>query len=325
MSITKKQIHNIVSEELKILLRESQTQDEGILDMFKKDKSKERSADDLAAMDALRGMPAKSRMDARDVSVTGYKDLASKEQGKPMMKKARSYSLEEEPDDFERFADTPGYEDERVPSKTAHQRKRADMPAEEPKYDDSHLRALGYLEELQNEDVRALRRTYQEYAHWLRSRPNDANKPTIDSLSLYLISTQPKSKTTMKYNPSFGNGDLADEIANSGQLKSAAEALEVDAKALYAKVREDERKLASRQRHGLPVSKESLFEEGGEEKTYPSPSKMKKLVAQALRSKKDVGRNPAYDPNETQLRKDYDKHVRNTLRDPKHSQAHKRE
>tara|TARA_R110002096_G_scaffold42797_3_gene115188 strand:+ start:722 stop:1204 length:483 start_codon:yes stop_codon:yes gene_type:complete len=112
-------------------------------------------------------------------------------------------------DDFQRFADTPGYEDERVPGKTVHQRKRADLPPEEPKYDDSHLRALGYLEE-------------------------------------------------------------------------------------------------------------------GED-SYPAPSKMKKLVAQALRSKKDAGRNPAYDPDETQLKKDYDKHVRNTLRDPKHSQAHKKE
>ena len=65
------------------------------------------------------------------------------------------------------------------------------------------------------------------------------------------------------------------------------------------------------------------LEEG--EDSYPAPSKMKKLVAQALRSKKDAGRNPAYDPDETQLKKDYDKHVRNTLRDPKHSQAHKKE
>lgn len=218
MSITKKQIHNIVSEELKILLKESQTQDEGILDMFKKGKNKERSADDLAALDALRGMPTKSRMDARDVSVTGYKDLASKERSKaPVMKNksysleeehpddgegAKSYSLEEEPDDFERFTDTPGYEDERVPGKTAHQRKRADLPAEEPKYDDSHLRSLGYLEE----------------------------------------------------------GD-----------------------------------------------------------DYPAPSKMKKLVAQAKL-------NARYQPSdEDQLKRDYDEHVRNTLRDPIHSQAHKRE
>ena len=103
------------------------------------------------------------------------------------------------------------------------------------------------LGELQNEDVRALRRTYQEYAHWLRSRPNDANKPTIDSLASYLILTQPKSKITMKYNPSLGNGAAADEIANSGQLRLAAEALEVDAKILYAKVREEERNLAARQ------------------------------------------------------------------------------
>ena len=51
----------------------------------------------------------------------------------------------------------------------------------------------------------------------------------------------------MKYNPSLGNGAAADEIANSGQLRLAAEALEVDAKILYAKVREEERNLAARQ------------------------------------------------------------------------------
>jgi len=110
--------------------------------------------------------------------------------------------------DFERFAGTPGYEDERIPGKTASQRRRTDLPPEEPKYDDSHLRDLGYLEE-------------------------------------------------------------------------------------------------------------------GED--YPAPHKMKKLVAQALRAKKDTGRNPVYDPDESQLKKDYDKHVRNTLRDPKHADAHKRE
>jgi hypothetical protein len=207
MNITKEQVQNIILEELESLLKESQLQDEGILDLLKKKKSPTRSADDEAALTALQTMSPSSRSAAIRVKVTGYRDLASKEQGKPVMKKTRSYSLEEEPDDFERFTDTPGYEDERVPGKTAWQRKRADLPPEEPKYDDSHLRDLGYLEE-------------------------------------------------------------------------------------------------------------------GDE--YPSPSKMKKLVAQALRSKKDVGRNPVYDPDKSQLRKDYDKHVRNTLRDPKHSQAHKR-
>ena len=56
-----------------------------------------------------------------------------------------------------------------------------------------------------------------------------------------------------------------------------------------------------------------------EEKDYPAPHKMKKLVRQA-------SMNSRYEPsNDAQLKKDYDKHVRNTLRDPKHSQAHKRE
>jgi len=202
MNITKEQIQNIVLEELEVLLIESQLQDEGILDLLKKKKSPTRSADDEAALTALQTMSPSSRSAAIRVKVTGYKDLASKEQGKPVMKKARSYSLEEEPDDFERFADVPGYEDERIPGKTVSQRSRADLPPEEPKYDDSHLRDLGYLEE----------------------------------------------------------GD-----------------------------------------------------------DYPAASKMKKLIKQA---KLDA----RYQPSDMgQLKKDYDKHVRNTLRDPKHADAHKRE
>jgi|TARA_R110000851_G_scaffold165561_2_gene310513 hypothetical protein len=103
--------------------------------------------------------------------------------------------------DFERFADIPGYEDERIPGKTASQVRRRDLPPEEPK-------------------------------------PQHA-----DDLHLHLE----------------------------------------------------------------------------EEKDYPVPSKMKKLVKQA----KLDGR---YEPSDiNQLKKDYDKHVRNTLRDPKHSEAHKQE
>ncbi len=61
------------------------------------------------------------------------------------------------------------------------------------------------------------------------------------------------------------------------------------------------------------------LEEGEEEKTYPATGKMKKLVRQAkLKSR--------YEPkDDEQLKKDYDKHVRNTRRDPKHADAHKRE
>jgi hypothetical protein len=126
MKITKEQIQNIVLEELETLLKEELEQ-EGILDLLKKKKSPSRSAEDEAALAALQTMSPSARSAAKDVKVTGYKDLASKETGKPMMKKSRSYSLEEEtPDDFERFADTPGYEDERVPGKTAHQRKRGE-------------------------------------------------------------------------------------------------------------------------------------------------------------------------------------------------------
>jgi hypothetical protein len=193
MKITKEQIQNIVLEELETLLKEELEQ-EGILDLLKKKKSPSRSAEDEAALAALQTMSPSARSAAKDVKVTGYKDLASKETGKPMMKKSRSYSLEEEtPDDFERFADTPGYEDERVPGKTAHQRKRGDLPPE-------------------------------------------------DDLHLFL-----------------------------------------------------------------------------EEDDYPAPSRMKKLVAQA---KLDA----RYQPSDMdQLKRDYDKHVRSTLRDPKHADAHKRE
>jgi len=51
---------------------------------------------------------------------------------------------------------------------------------------------------------------------------------------------------------------------------------------------------------------------------YPAPHKMRKLVGQA----KMDGRYKEDDPEK--LKKDYDKHVRGTLRDPKHSEAHKK-
>ena len=55
-----------------------------------------------------------------------------------------------------------------------------------------------------------------------------------------------------------------------------------------------------------------------EEKSYPNPSTMRKLVKQA----KMDGRYKEEDVEK--LKKAYDKHVRGTLRDPKHSQAHKK-
>lgn len=55
-----------------------------------------------------------------------------------------------------------------------------------------------------------------------------------------------------------------------------------------------------------------------EEKSYPNNSTMRKLVKQA----KMDGRYKEEDVEK--LKKDYDKHVRGTLRDPKHSQAHKK-
>jgi len=99
MKITKEQIQNIVLEELETLLKEELEQ-EGILDLLKKKKSPSRSAEDEAALAALQTMSPSARSAAKDVKVTGYKDLASKETGKPMMKKSRSYSLEEEGDDY---------------------------------------------------------------------------------------------------------------------------------------------------------------------------------------------------------------------------------
>ena len=59
-------------------------------------------------------------------------------------------------DEFSRFANLPGYEDERVPGKTASQVRRRDLPPEEFKYDDSHLRDLGYLEEMIREETEAV-------------------------------------------------------------------------------------------------------------------------------------------------------------------------
>ena len=59
-------------------------------------------------------------------------------------------------DEFSRFANVPGYEDERVPGKTASQVRRRDLPPEEFKYDDSHLRDLGYLEEIIREETEAV-------------------------------------------------------------------------------------------------------------------------------------------------------------------------
>jgi hypothetical protein len=55
-----------------------------------------------------------------------------------------------------------------------------------------------------------------------------------------------------------------------------------------------------------------------EEKSYPNPSTMRKLVKQA----KMDGRYKEEDVEK--LKKAYDKHVRGTLRDPKHSQAHRK-
>lgn len=69
---------------------------------------------------------------------------------------------------------------------------------------------------------------------------------------------------------------------------------------------------------GVSTSFLPMKEDAEEGEGYPPPHKMKKLVQQA---KLDSRYKPG---DEKQLKKDYDKHVRNTLRDPKHSQAHKR-
>lgn len=61
---------------------------------------------------------------------------------------------------------------------------------------------------------------------------------------------------------------------------------------------------------------------GEQPKEYPNASTMKRLVTQALKAKKNIR---FYDPeDDAQLVNDYDEHVRDTLRDPKYSQAHKR-
>jgi hypothetical protein len=53
-----------------------------------------------------------------------------------------------------------------------------------------------------------------------------------------------------------------------------------------------------------------------EEKKYPNKSTMKKLVLQVLKTKKSKVYKQSYDPDDTQLKKDYDKLVRDTKRDP---------
>tara|TARA_Y100000296_G_C4979164_1_gene159748 strand:- start:89 stop:325 length:237 start_codon:yes stop_codon:yes gene_type:complete len=53
-----------------------------------------------------------------------------------------------------------------------------------------------------------------------------------------------------------------------------------------------------------------------EEEKYPNKSTMKKLVLQVLKTKKSKVYKQSYDPDDTQLKKDYDKLVRDTKRDP---------
>ena len=58
---------------------------------------------------------------------------------------ASDLDLRETEDDYDRFKDVPGYEDEAIPGKTASQVRRSNLPPEEPKpqyADDLHL----YLE-----------------------------------------------------------------------------------------------------------------------------------------------------------------------------------
>mgnify|MGYP003110397392 FL=1 len=68
----------------------------------------------------------------------------------------------------------------------------------------------------------------------------------------------------------------------------------------------------------IKVISEIIDEVMGIKENYPAPHKMKKLVGQA----KMDGRYKEDDPEK--LKKAYDKHVRGTLRDPKHSEAHKK-
>ena len=58
-------------------------------------------------------------------------------------------------DEFSRFANVPGYEDERVPGKTASQVRRRDLPPEEPKafYRDDLWK---YLQEVVREETEAV-------------------------------------------------------------------------------------------------------------------------------------------------------------------------
>jgi len=62
--------------------------------------------------------------------------------------------------------------------------------------------------------------------------------------------------------------------------------------------------------------KEELLRILLEEKKYPNKSTMKKLILQVLRTKKSLVYKQSYNPDEAQLKKDYDKMVRDTQRDP---------
>ena len=126
MSLKKEDIEQIVLEELHEIL--------GLGKLFR-GKEKKKSGIDASANEFLTSLALddETHSQAKNAKVSGYKNLASKT-GRPAGTiRNSSYSLEEEqPDDFDRFADLPGYEDERVPGKTASQVKRRDMPEEEP-------------------------------------------------------------------------------------------------------------------------------------------------------------------------------------------------
>jgi len=123
---------------------------------------------------------------------------------------------------------------------------------------------------------------------------------------------------------SFEKGDWGIEGSSWGEMKSRGEFpwIQDALSSLSAESHPERLKAVEALANELGVSVSfrpfEPLEEG--EKDYPNNSTMKKLVGQAKRSKKDVGRNPNYDPkDDAQLKKDYDKHVRDTRRDPKYN------
>ena len=212
MKITKDALKRLIKEEL-AELQEQRVDREAEADADVR-QSIARAAKH-AAHQAERGLSqARAMADpryAQEKRAAGYKTIADKAKDDPRRKKELEESFQDvlaeddtmDPmgaDEFSRFANVPGYEDERVPGKTASQVRRRDLPPEEFKYDDSHLRDLGYLEEIIREETEAvlaesdamkkktIKSAWESYCDGMGLHPTDQytgeNLPTPDWLDV---------------------------------------------------------------------------------------------------------------------------------------------